>query len=196
MSHDGPAITPTRPVVTALILAGGAGRRVEGRDKGLIHWRGRPLVEHVHRRVAAQVDEVLISCNRNRDEYAAIGRLAPADLRENHQGPLAGLEAAIPELQGEYVLLVPCDMPLLPEDLAQQLLRRLGASPAAQVCYAQTADSPQYLCAVLRRSALSGLQAFLDSGGRAVHLWYASIGAVALDCDGQREKFLNLNRPG
>ena len=29
------------------ILAGGQGRRWGGRDKGLIIWRGRPLIDHI-----------------------------------------------------------------------------------------------------------------------------------------------------
>ena len=45
---------------TGLVLAGGEGRRAGGRDKGLIEWRGKPMVGHVLASLSPQVDEVII----------------------------------------------------------------------------------------------------------------------------------------
>src|SRR5690606_42031777 len=56
--------------VTGLILAGGQGTRMGGRDKRLVPWRGPALVAHVHARFAPQVARVLDSANRQRDAYA------------------------------------------------------------------------------------------------------------------------------
>ncbi|WP_167854785.1 molybdenum cofactor guanylyltransferase MobA [Mangrovimicrobium sediminis] len=179
--------------MSALILAGGAGRRAGGQDKGLLPWRGRPLVAWVYERIAAQSDEVLISCNRNREAYARIGCLAPADLREGFQGPLAGLEAARNELGGEFILLAPCDMPDLPVDLASALGQALDTHPEVQAAYASAGGDNHYLCALLRRNCLATLPSFLDAGGRAVRHWYAQIGAVSVAMDTQASQFTNLN---
>ncbi len=176
------------------MLAGGAGTRVEGEDKGLIEWRGKALVEHVYQRIARQADNVLISCNRNRERYARIGELSAADTRGGFQGPLAGLEAAIPTLSGEFVLIVPCDTPLLPSDLASRLARTLLSSPQAAVCYATSGGDGHYLCALLRQSCLDSLPGFLDAGGRAVRKWYAQIGFVSAAFDDEADNFLNLNQ--
>ena len=79
---------------TGLILAGGAGRRVGGRDKGLLTWRGAPMAAQVAQRLRPQVARLLISCNRNTDYYATLADATVADSRRDFQGPLAGIEAA------------------------------------------------------------------------------------------------------
>lgn len=184
--------SPAEPI-HALVLAGGAGRRVGGRDKGLLSWQGKPLIEHVIARVAPQVHRLSISCNRNRETYAALAPLTPPDLRPDYQGPLAGLETAQQTVAVDYVLLAPCDTPLLPLDLVSRLHAELAHQPSSGACYARTGNSGHYLCALLRYSALSSLTDFLDRGERAVHLWYAEIGAVSVDFSAQRGAFLNLN---
>ena len=80
--------------ITGLILAGGAGRRVAGRDKGLIEWHGKPLVEHVADRLRPQIGQLIISCNRNVTAYRKLADKIVVDSRRDFQGPLAGLEAA------------------------------------------------------------------------------------------------------
>ncbi|HEN8709542.1 TPA: NTP transferase domain-containing protein, partial [Pseudomonas putida] len=35
------------PPCSILILAGGRGQRMGGRDKGLVDWQGEPLIAHV-----------------------------------------------------------------------------------------------------------------------------------------------------
>ncbi len=182
--------------VTALILAGGAGTRMGGADKGLADWHGKTLVQQVHECIGTQVDRVLISCNRNRQRYALIAELAPPDLRAGFQGPLAGLEAAIPAVHSPLLLLVPCDSPLLPADLVTRLRQALGKVPDSNVAYATSAGDNFYLCALLRTSCLQALPDFLDTGGRAVRQWYQSIGAVEVNFDDEAGNFLNLNHAG
>jgi molybdopterin-guanine dinucleotide biosynthesis protein A len=48
--------------ITGLILAGGAGRRVGGSDKGLLSYRGRPLIAQVVQRLGPQVGALMIWC--------------------------------------------------------------------------------------------------------------------------------------
>jgi molybdopterin-guanine dinucleotide biosynthesis protein A len=56
-------------LVTGLLLAGGQARRMGGNDKGLLPLNGRPLAAWGLERLAPQVDEVLISANRNQAQY-------------------------------------------------------------------------------------------------------------------------------
>ncbi|MEP5567879.1 MAG: molybdenum cofactor guanylyltransferase MobA [Halioglobus sp.] len=179
--------------ISGLILAGGAGRRAGGRDKGLIEWSGRPLIEHVYRNIASQVDDVLISCNRNGDRYAALSSIIEQDLRSDYQGPLAGLEAAAPLIVHPLLMVVPCDTPHLPENLVSTLFIALEKAPEQSVAYATTGDGGQYLCALMRTESLQSLPAFLDSGQRAVRQWYRQIGSVAVDMKEQSACFLNVN---
>ena len=77
--------TITHPQFSALILAGGRATRMEGLDKGLVLWHGKPLIAHVVENLKTQVDDVVISCNRSFDDYQQYG-LAIADTTPNFAG--------------------------------------------------------------------------------------------------------------
>lgn len=182
--------------ITGLVLAGGRGQRAGGRDKGLIAWQGRPLVEHVLARIAPQVDTVLLSCNRNVADYDKLIPQPITDLREDFQGPLAGVEAAGARVMTDYLLLAPCDTPELPFDLASRLYQQLATDTAAThgMCVPWDGEREQYLCALIRRSALTSLTAFLDAGGRAVREWYQTENYLRADFSDCAANFRNLNR--
>lgn len=178
---------------TGLILAGGAGRRVGGRDKGLLTWRGQALAAHVAQRLRPQVGRLLISCNRNEPFYATLGDATLIDKRTDFQGPLAGLEAAVPHINGEFLVIVPCDMPLLPPDLAERLLGALEPA-TSDISYAHDGARDQYLCAAIRVAVLPSLRGFLDEGQRAVRHWYARHRYCTVDFSDQAGCFGNFNR--
>jgi len=182
--------------ITGLVLAGGAGRRVDGRDKGLIDWQGRPLVTHVVERLRPQVGRILISCNRNRAAYRALADGTVGDRRGDFQGPLAGLEAAREVIATPLLLVCACDMPLLPEDLATRLTAALLAPQDAplDICYAHDGEREQYLCAALRSACLASLEAYLATGQRAVRGWYSTLRVQAVDFSDKAGCFANCNR--
>lgn len=171
------------------------GRRVEGRDKGLIQWQGKPLIAHVAERIRPQVCTMLISCNRNLNRYADFADQVILDRRQNFQGPLAGLEAAIPHISTSFVLLCACDTPSLPNDLMERLLAPMLApgKETTNITFAHDGEHQQYLCALFRRDCLQNLSAYLDSGQRAVHRWYRSEGAQAVDFSDAHASFENYN---
>ncbi len=152
-----------------------------GIDKGLAPWNGAPFVSHVHASIEPQVERVLISCNRNLDQYRRYADTVFSDERSDYQGPLAGLEAAQAHLMTPLLLVVPCDMPQLPSNLAARLVAGLEADPAADLSYARSGGRDHYLCAVIRRNSLPSLVDFLESGGRAVHRWYATLRSITVE---------------
>jgi len=182
--------------ITGLILAGGRGRRTGGRDKGLLPWRGKTLAEHTVARIRPQVKTLLISCNRNHEEYSKLAINPVGDLRDDYQGPLAGLEASIEHIATDYLLLVACDLPEVPDDLAHRLLQGLQQKSAKDIniCVAWDGDREQYLCALIRHDALHSLTEFLDNGGRAVRHWYRDQGYTLADFSDCAASFKNINQ--
>ena len=178
--------------VTAVILAGGRGQRMGEADKGLQSLRGRSLVEWVLERIDPQVDELLIVANRNLERYLELGYPVLRDRIPNFAGPLAGLHAGIEQARSELVIAVPCDAPLLPEDLVPRLLEALQRA-GADAAVARTAQHVHSVVCLCRVSLLDNLAAFMDSGGRKVSDWHASLNVVYVDFDEAPERFRNIN---
>ena len=92
-------MTIPRDAITGLVLAGGLGRRMSadgrGVDKGLVTWRGRPLVAHAIDRLAPQVGSLLVNANQHRDAYARLGWPVVGDAIEGFAGPLAGVVSGL-----------------------------------------------------------------------------------------------------
>jgi molybdenum cofactor guanylyltransferase len=182
-------------ITTGLILAGGKGQRVGNRDKGLILLKGKPLIAHVSDRLLPQVGELLISCNRNFSRYKNFSAQTVTDTRRDFQGPLAGMEAAYPYIRTEFLVVVGCDIPHLPPDLARRLTTPLvdGGNGVPDISYAYDGVREQYLCAAIRRDCLTSLAGFLDAGHRAVRDWYNSQACVIVDFSDQTSGFRNYN---
>lgn len=178
--------------VTGVILAGGAGLRMGGIDKGLQELDGQPLVRHVLDRLAPQVDSVLISANRNRERYARFGCPVLADSMSGYAGPLAGLQAALAHADTPLLASTPCDSPFLPPDLVMRLRTALGTGHA-DLAVARAGGRVHRAFCLLRRELLPGLDRFLAGGGRKVGLWQASLNVVEVDFDDEADAFGNIN---
>lgn len=180
--------------ITAVILAGGAGRRMGGQDKGLLRLNGRPLIQHVLERLAPQCDTILININRNRQAYAEFGLPLLEDSLPGGLGPLAGLLTALEHSQSEYVISVPCDTPQLPRDLVARMLESLQRN-GAEVCTVDDGERLHPVILLVRRSLRTSLRHYLESGGRKVHDWFYSRSHCTVDFSEQPEAFININTP-
>lgn len=179
--------------IHGVILAGGAGRRVGGRDKGLLHWHGKPLVQWVAQCLRPQVASLYISCNRNQNAYRALADHIVTDAPGPLEGPLAGLQALPAMPAGDYLLVVPCDTPLIPATLGARLLETLATHAGLAACYAEDRGNRHYLHALLKTECLHSLDDYLASGQRSVHGWYTRLGAEPVDFRDMASAFSNLN---
>ena len=123
------------------MLAGGQSRRFDGQAKYLLALAGNPMVDIVINKLAAQVDQVFISVESHCAALENRGLDQVVDPAPGHQGPLAGLYASMRYLVDcgpeEWLLLVPCDAPFLPADLAKGLLHAAQSErkPGSVACY-------------------------------------------------------------
>lgn len=165
----------------ALILAGGRGARLGGKDKGWVMWNGLPLVEHALAALAKQVSppaRILISANRNVDAYQQTGHVVVTDERADFQGPMVGIEAGLMRCKKNNLLVIPCDAPLLPEDLFETLQQALTDQPEAVAAYAVTSEAAQALCCLLKPSVAGSLGKQLDAGRGETLAWLEAIHAI------------------
>lgn len=168
--------------ITGLVLAGGMGRRMDSRDKGLVPFDGKPMVQHAIERFAPQVNSLIVNANRNVETYASFGYPVVSDELSGFAGPLAGLHAgmraraeAAPDAtsqDAQWIATVPCDSPMLPLDLVSRLFEA-AAREAADIAVAATAEGTQPVFALYRLSLLESLEAFLGAGERKIDKWTA-----------------------
>lgn len=184
----------SRPPISGLVLAGGRGLRMGGADKGLVDFQGRPLVASVIAALAPQVDEVLLSANRNLQQYAAFGYPVFADDIAGFAGPLAGLHAGLARARHALVATSPCDTPLLPPDLVSRLYAALLADDA-EIAVATAGGRIHPVFCLCRRALLPALEAYLAAGGRKVDGWQRSRRRVEVAFDDVADAFANLNSP-
>jgi len=179
--------------ISGLVLSGGAGRRMGGRDKGWVEWQGRPLIEATLARLRPQVGRVLISANRNHERYAELDAEVFGDVAsdEAFPGPLAGIAAGLARVRTGWLLVVPCDAPRLPLDLAARLASGRGDARAAVASVAQHVEP---LFCLLARDLADEAAHAMHSGERSVARWLATVGAAPV-AFADAQAFININAP-
>ncbi len=180
--------------VTAVVLAGGLARRMGGIDKGLVPFEGRPLVMAAVERLAPQCAAVLVSANRNLDQYEALGLVPLSDRIPGFGGPLAGWEAACAAARTEFLVSAPCDSPRVPRNLVQRLLTALEKHPEACAAAPIVAGKREPVFALFSRNLAPEMARALASGEHRVGMWLASVGCLWVPFDeAEAASFANYN---
>jgi len=183
----------TKNEITAVILAGGQALRMNGEDKGLIVFRELPLITHVVNVTKPKVSQILISANRNFEEYANFGKVISDDL-EDYQGPLAGISKALKVCSTPYLLVLPCDSPLIDTALIDSLIEQMEISNVG-ICVAHDGSLMHATFALMQTKLEKSLEEFLGEGGRKMALWYRQQSLERIDVSSHLEVLTNINRP-
>lgn len=183
--------------LSGLILSGGRATRMGGVDKGLVNFHGKPLIAHVIERLAPQVDELFINANRELETYKTFGLPVFTDETQNFSGPLAGFQLALKHATYDYVCIVPCDSPFLPENLVQKLFVALLEKNADIAVAASDQNNHPVFC-LCKKNVLPSLETFIQSRQGKVNAWQKSLRYVEVDFtepddNGSTKAFLNLN---
>jgi len=183
----------TLPLCSVLILAGGRGQRMGGRDKGLLAWRGEPLIAHIYRTVRPLSDDLVISCNRNQQAYAAYADQLVGDAEADFPGPLAGVIAGLQAARHEWVVVLACDAPLVDQGLIEALMQRaIDKNTAAMV---RQGGYWQPMFSVLPRRVLPVLEQAWATGERSLQRALLQEALQALDCADDDQRLSNFNSP-
>jgi len=180
--------------ITAVILAGGQGRRMGGLDKGLLEFDGRRLIEILIERLQGQQLDILINANRNQATYEFYGYPVIGDQLEDYQGPLAGFASAMATVTSRYILTLPCDSPMLANNFADRFIKTQDREKSP-VCVAHDGERLQPVYALIDTRLLDDLKLFLDSGERKIDRWYAQHNYAQVDFSDDTVMFQNINTP-
>ena len=178
--------------ITGLILAGGRARRMGGVDKGLVELDGRPMVTHVVGRLAPQVGRIIINANRNLAVYRAWSNTVVKDRNGEYDGPLAGVASGLEAADTEFMLTVPCDCPLVANDLTERMYHGL-ISERAEVAVATDGKRLQPVFMLLARGLLASIESYLATGERKIDKWFENHAVTVVDFSDEPDTFLNIN---
>ncbi len=143
MNENNNSSGPGTELRMVVILAGGGGQRMGGKDKGELLLAGHRLVDRVMDRLTPQANRLLLSACH---DYGTKLTFIP-DEAGGPRGPAAGLSATVNFIKDnfpaqKYFISAPVDGPFLPLDLVERLMAVAGSS------YAKDADGdhPTFAC--------------------------------------------------
>jgi len=178
--------------VTGVILAGGLARRMNNQDKGLINYKGHPMISYAIAALASVAGQTLINANRNSEQYQAFGLPVVADQTGSFDGPLAGVLTAMIHTDADVLVVMPCDSPLIKGAHLQKLLAT-RAEHDADVAVAFDGERLHPVFLAIKTALKASLQNYLGSGEHKVDRWLEQQKMVTADFSGEPEIFININ---
>jgi len=179
--------------VTGVVLAGGLARRMGlDQDKGLIMFRGQPMVTYALTAMKGVADCVVINANRNLEWYQRLGVPLISDETLSFDGPLAGILSVMNACDTEVLIVMPCDSPLIQSRHLEKLRQALiGSNYDVAVAHDGQRMHPVFLA--LKTQLAASLQLFLSEGQRKIDIWLHQQALVEVDFSGEPEVFYNIN---
>jgi molybdopterin-guanine dinucleotide biosynthesis protein A len=170
-----------------------------GRDKALMPFLGRPLIQRVADRMAPIADELIVTTNRP-DDYRFLGLPLFPDLRPG-RGALGGLYTALSSATCQAVAVVACDMPFASPRLIEAGYRLL-VQEDADVVIPDSGEGLEPLHALYRReTCLPAIEAAIDADQWRLIAWFPQVKVRPLQLDELKRydpsglAFWNLNTP-
>ncbi len=151
-----------RSDLTGIILAGGKSSRM-GREKGLVEFRGKPLIQFEIDLLLHFTDRILISSG-NPDYGSFKLEMVPDDVLG--LGPAAGLASALRNSETLWNVVLACDLPFLEPELIDFLLVNTSGFQAVIPCH-DGGNEP--LAGLYRRDLAEQFTNAMASGTLAIH---------------------------
>lgn len=173
MAQIKPYSSPSKQNIIAVILAGGQGQRVGFRQKGLLSYQGKVMVQILLEKLSSQVAGVYINANAELEAYQRFTHQKKqvfSDATKGYLGPLAGMQAAWGRVDSEWIVFIPCDNPFIPDDFVMRLIKAYKNKPAPLIAVDDGSRiQPLYL--LMHRSMLSHLDKAIAKQHLSVHRW-------------------------
>ena len=180
--------------ISAIILAGGQGRRLGGKNKGLLNIKGETFVARLLSNLSTQTKTQIISANNDIVQYQQLNRTVIQDENDNYQGPLSGIISCQEEIRTDLILTLPCDSPLVPLNLTKKLLSSYNQNAQTRLCVVHDGERRQNLFMLFHRDLLQNMQQYFQSGERKVQNWIDQQDFIEVDFSDQAISFTNINK--
>lgn len=189
-------------IVPCVILAGGKGRRMGGKDKALIPLLDRPLLSYVLESISGHVAPIALNINTNLDKFSEFGYQIIEDPIKGHLGPLAGILASLNwarQLNQKWVMTLPCDTPFLPKNIVKEMIKLKNKELDVDLVVAQSKGYNHPVIALWKSDLNLKLEKALNEGIRKIDIFTSNLKVAYVDFDKINNEnfdpFTNLNSP-
>lgn len=184
-----------RMKICSVILAGGHSTRM-GANKALLPLGNRSVIAYIVDEMHTISNRVVINCN----DSATYSHLRLPVITDNYydQGPLAGIEAVMSQIDADIFLFSACDTPFINRQVYLYLLKQLAEHDAVVPIYQ---DKLHPLSGIYRKKIVPKLQTQLDKEERKVRLLFNHINVKYVDAfpnipvEILEKHFFNMNNP-
>ncbi|MGW0281818.1 NTP transferase domain-containing protein [Streptomyces sp. NPDC003236] len=159
MTENAPSATGTAAPYDAVVLAGGAARRLSGADKPAVRVGGRALLDRVLTACAGAATTVVVAGARPTARPVRWAREEPSG-----GGPVAALAAGLRLTTAAYTVVLSADLPFLEAATLERLLAALRDTGADGALLTDAEGRDQPLVAAYRTAALRRELAALAAG--------------------------------
>jgi molybdopterin-guanine dinucleotide biosynthesis protein A len=189
--------------IAAVILAGGKAARMNHTDKALMKLGNRELISYVIDRVSREVDNIVLSVNRNFHKYEQFNLPLIEDCSKQFAGPLLGVHSAMnwimnnakePALsQVEYLACFPGDVPIFPNNIICKLAEALKANHSS-LAMVQTGSQLQPLFSLWRVDTFAQIDTAIKTGIYGPKLFAQQLDNVVVNIElNSSSDFFNIN---
>ena len=180
--------------LTGIILAGGKSSRM-GKDKGLVKYAGKAMIEYSLEICRQLCNEILISTANS--DYAVYGYPLIEDEIQDI-GPIGGIYASLKSAGNPKAIVLSCDTPFLKKELLELLVEKINEADMVVPYTGEQKMEP--LCACYSKTLLSLMKEQIAEKDYKLHNLIDKAHSIKIKIDKRYEfytenLFNNLNNP-
>ncbi len=176
-----------------IILAGGKSSRM-GKDKAFIFFKNKMLIKYSIDLAQTFCGSILISANSG--VYSQFGYQVVKD-EVMGCGPIGGIYSTLKQSESNWNLVVSCDMPLVSQELVDQLISNTRDYDCIIPLYDRFIEP---LVGLYHKSCLGKMESLVQQGIYKMNYLIDQLNCNKVDVTGLLAKnpdlFLNVNTPG
>ena len=163
--------------LAAIILSGGFSRRM-GTDKGLVSFKGKPMIEASLALANTITDNIMIIANNG--DYRQFGYQVYGDILVD-KGPMGGIHAGLTHSNATFNMVLACDMPLMTTAFLKYIVGEIEEGD--KIIAPRHGQQIEPLCAVYHKDCLSLIESTLESSDLSLHGFIANNQTKFIDID-------------
>jgi molybdopterin-guanine dinucleotide biosynthesis protein A len=184
-------------IISAAILAGGTGKRLNGLVKPKIVIDGKTIISRIIETFGDTFDEILIVTNTP-SEFSKFSDCKFIGDQFLNKGPLGGIHSALKNSANESLFIVAGDMPFLRKEIIIKQIDQFN-NLDCDILIPKIDNFIEPLHGIYRKSIILKLEEFLKTGENcAIREFFKMVNVQYLDFEGSEESkraFTNINSP-